>query len=194
VFRSKLSKLFGLLSLRDEESLGYETQIVGMLFDGNWYRRQFRGSESLEATPLIHHYLLHGWTMGYSPHPLFDENWYKNQVGDEFVARPGLIDYLERGSAEGLSPHPLFDSSYYQSQSQDPLGSGLEDYLKRGHLRGFSPHPLFDEKWYKKVNYEMIDPNVPGLLHYVEFGWKAGMSPHPLLGPAQIANLSGFVG
>jgi|GEM_PF-3807987 len=180
--KSLVNKVVSWFSLSDESSLGDETRILGPFFDGHWYRRQFSEFALPDTTPLIHHYLIHGWASHYSPFPLFDEAWYQDQLKGRRERRPGLVDYIEVGYRESLSPHPLFIPEFYEAQVSGPISKGqslLEHYVKIGHQQGISPHPLFDETWYKKTNFGAADQGIPGLIHYITAGWQIGLSPHP---------------
>ena len=70
------------------------------LFDEAWYVSS--NPDVVEAgVPGLTHYLEFGWREGRSPHPLFDEAWYRIEYG--VPNTNGLLHYLELGRAKNFS-------------------------------------------------------------------------------------------
>ncbi len=122
---------------------------------------------------------------GHSPHPLFDEAFYKAHSPDIAAqGQIGLIHYLGFGCSEGRNPHPLFDVRWYRAQAGSALESqrmtALQHYLFHGAREGKNPHPLFDTAYYVSradtLDIKLENP----LIHYLSKGWRSGTSPHPL--------------
>ncbi|TCL09050.1 hypothetical protein BXY66_1093 [Shimia isoporae] len=70
------------------------------------------GLEGLSVKSAIEHY----WQSGnvQSPHPMFDESFYRSQLPDGLDVQYALYHYLT--SAKTTSPHPQFDPEYYEQQ------------------------------------------------------------------------------
>lgn len=155
-------------------------------FDQAWYLARHPDIASGRLAPLVH-YLLSGSLEGRSPHPLFDEGYYRRENAAELAGSgvSALEHYIRRGAALGRSPHPAFDVAHYLAQGpalapgEDPAGH----YLREGWMQGLSPHPLFDPAWYAQQASGRAR-GVPLLVHYLAEGWRDGLSPHPLFDPA----------
>ena len=84
---------------------------------------------------------------------LFDENFYREQLGLSFqVNFPLIAHFLLVGGRTRLSPHPLFDTRYYCSQLKsfkERFCNPLVHYLTVGWREGRSPHVLFDVPFYR---------------------------------------------
>jgi len=156
------------------------------LFDRDWYFAAYPDLAGLRVAPLAH-YLTAGGDEGRSPHPLFDDAWYRRRHGAEMGATglTALEHYARHGAARADAPHPLFDIGWYLGQGPD-LGRDEDPvvhYLRVGWSEGLSPHPLFDPAWYA-AQMPPESAGVPGLVHYLTAGWKQGLTPHPLFDPA----------
>lgn len=155
------------------------------LFDGAWYLEANPDVAASNAAPLAH-YLVTGAWEGRSPHPLFDEGFYRSRHAQALAATgvSALEHYLAQGAWQAASPHPLFDVGHYLLQAAVPTGEDpLSHYLREGWRRGLSPHPLFDPDWYAAES-GGASGDEPPLLHYLRRGWREGCSPHPLVDPA----------
>lgn len=120
-----------------------------------------------------------------SPHPLFNEEWYRQRNPDVLKAKAlPIVHYLATGEREGRWPHPLFDLVWYNNTYASELRewhlSSLEHFILRGARRGFRPHPLFDTFYYVGQAPEISDTGMNPLVHYLETGWLKGLNPHPL--------------
>ena len=128
-----------------------------VLFDRNWYLKQYPDVENSLEDPLDH-YLLYGAKEGRNPNPLFDSDWYLEQNPDvkESGINP-LHHYLEFGAREGRNPNPLFDTAWYLEQNPDVKNSGmnsLQHYIEFGIKEGRNPHnqPNNYQLWIQKFD------------------------------------------
>jgi len=121
----------------------------------------------------------------WSPHPLFDADWYAMRSPD--VERAGLhllLHYLCLGDAEGRSPSPLFDPKWYRQAYGERLSgwrlTTLEHFILAGAQQGLAPNPLFDTQYYVSRAGDALPPQANPLAHYLTTGWRKGFDPHPL--------------
>ena len=160
-------------------------QSHGLLFDAQWYRRQYPDVSRSGLEPLVH-YLVFGGDEGRSPHPLFDDAYYRSVATDlGATGLTPLAHYQRIGFARGLSPHPLIDVKFYLAQAPDLAATGetpLNHYIRVGAARDLSPSRLFQPLFYRQqlaADETIANP----LLHYVEQGFARGLRPHPLFDP-----------
>jgi O-antigen biosynthesis protein len=78
---------------------------------------------------------------------LFDEAWYREQLGPGEDVDDAVAHFVEEGADRGLQPHPLFDPVF--AREVDPAATRTNadpftHFLTRGASRGLDPHPLFD--------------------------------------------------
>lgn len=143
---------------------------------GLWDRR---------SAPLFSQLRTYARGNGPSPHPLFDEAFYKLHSPDIAAqGEIGLVHYLGFGCSEGRDPHPLFDVRWYRAQAGSELEAhrmtALQHYLFRGAREGKNPHPLFDTAYYVSRAATLDIKTDNPLIHYLLGGWRSGASPHPL--------------
>lgn len=81
-----------------------------VLFDPEYYTSQLPWFVRDELDPL-EHYLATGWTMGLSPHALFDSAHVARQLGIRSWTEPPLLAYFEH--EREVSAHPLFSVDVY---------------------------------------------------------------------------------
>ena len=116
-----------------------------VLFDRNWYLKQYPDVANSLEDPLDH-YLLYGAREGRDPNPLFDTDWYLNQNPD--VKESGtnsLQHFIEYGAREGRDPNPLFDTDWYLNQNPDVKESGtnpLQHFIEYGAREGRKINPI----------------------------------------------------
>ena len=114
-----------------------------------------------------------------SPHPLFDADFYREQVGQGLTQAP-LLAYLASGWAAPLDPNPLFSKKYYYHHCKEASANktdALVHYLQEGWRKKNPVHPLFDADYYVEAN-----PKAKGcipLQHYLMHGWKNHFSCRP---------------
>lgn len=150
------------------------------LFDAHWYAGQ--NTDAAEFDDPIEHYVARGAGLGYAPHALFLDFWYRKENPD--VARSGLTPlahFLSVGEARGASPHPLFDPEWYRARqpSLKNLQPGLFlHFVTRGGFRGLSPHPAFDPQYYLRSRPDLATARVNPLVHFLTVGTVARYSPN----------------
>lgn len=154
------------------------------LFDQLFYLTNSPDVAHAPFTPLTH-YLRHGEREGRTPHPLFNINYYRAQLGVEALRlrKSLLAHFMKIGGPRGLSAHPLFDPAYYIAQTDAVGDTGcnpLVHYLGEGWRQGLDPHPLFWNDWYLEQNPDVARAGLSPLLHYVMRGHAEGRKPHPL--------------
>ncbi|MBO9709817.1 MAG: glycoside hydrolase family 99-like domain-containing protein [Caulobacter sp.] len=154
------------------------------LFDQLFYLTNNPDVANAPFTPLTH-YLRHGERERRTPHPLFNIDYYRGQLGaDALRLRKSLLaHFMKIGGPRGISSHPLFHPAYYIAQT-DAVGetgcNPLVHYLSEGWRQGLDPHPLFWNDWYLEQNPDVVRAGLAPLLHYVMRGHAEGRKPHPL--------------
>jgi GT2 family glycosyltransferase len=118
-------------------------QATVLALDDEWYRSEHpeaaaeiqkdierrrhsnQPAEDVLRASSLRHYLLKGARLGWSPTPLFAENWYRKEYPDVAAAITdsailcAFEHYLNVGAAEGRSPCPQFDERRYLSENPD---------------------------------------------------------------------------
>ncbi|WP_395646260.1 glycoside hydrolase family 99-like domain-containing protein [Terricaulis sp.] len=120
-----------------------------------------------------------------SPHPLFDDAFYRRRNADVADREPlGALHYLWHGDAEARDPHPLFSVAWYRARYRQELSdwklTTLEHYLLHGARNWLAPHPLFDTIYYAPQAPDVYQRGVNPLVHYLGSGGREGLDPHPL--------------
>jgi len=140
--------------------------------------------------------ILLGETLGPSPHPLFDIEWYRHLNPDIPVNKLNINHYLSEGWRALKSPHPLISIEYYLQQNTDIKVAGMEPlahFVTNGWMEGRNPHPLFDVEFYclqiPRFHLLKVDP----LTHYVTIGWKQGLQPNKVFDPNWYLNTNADV-
>lgn len=138
-----------------------------ILFDETYYHNCY---PDVGTGPLIAelHYLRHGMFEGRNPHPLFDTNYYLNQVNNfwRYGSDP-ITHFLNDGADQGINPHPLFDIRYYRSQRQQgSTENPLIEYLALGSACTVDPNPLFFSAHYHE-QIGLPDSGITLLQHYL---------------------------
>jgi hypothetical protein len=110
------------------------------------YYSQAAGQVFTRIDQALRHYLDEGAARGFSPHPLFDVDFYAGLVGlADFNSYTPAGHWALIGRPRGLDPHPLFRMDHYVSQAGGEAASApLSHYDRLGRLSALSPHPLFD--------------------------------------------------
>lgn len=136
-------------------------------FDATWYREQYRhlllkdgldGEAALNDEALEIHWLETGAKAGFSPNPLFNEQWYLNENPDVRegvqlgIFDCGFLHYCESGFLS-RTPHWLFSEKGYFLYNPDisqhileeqGFSNGYDHYLSVGDREERKPHLLFD--------------------------------------------------
>ncbi|ESR25654.1 hypothetical protein N177_1487 [Lutibaculum baratangense AMV1] len=127
-----------------------------------------------------------------SPHPLFDVDFYREQLARDRAASEHaelhpLVEYVERGHASLLDPHPFFSKRTYYRHSPDVFEAAqdaLLHYLHGGWSEGRAqPHPLFHAAHYARATPEAAHTNP--LYHYLTVGSRLGLHCRALEEPDQ---------
>ncbi|ACD95241.1 glycosyltransferase family 2 protein [Trichlorobacter lovleyi] len=157
-----------------------------VLFDSAFYLHNYPEIALAGMDPVIH-YLEHGVSGYYDPHPLFSTRWYLKLYPD--VAASGinpLLHFIEFGAREFRVPHPLFDPCLYVSQYPDVFNSGmnlLEHYVRFGGDEGRRPHWLFHAQAYLEHYPEIRGSGMTPLEHYCRYGRGSVYQVHQLFNP-----------
>ncbi len=128
----------------------------------------------------LHDVVRHYWSCGedLSTHPLFDVDYYKDQLPDGEQVVHAVYHYLISRNAP--SPHALFDEAFYRASLQDRTGEAprraFEHYLTTGQALGISPSPYFEVDFYRRQAGDVAQP----LLHYISQGHRF-FAPHPMI-------------
>lgn len=164
----------------------------GLLFDESWYRQQSQDFTG-DATA---HFANVGWREGRDPHPLFNVNYYLEQLENELGEDENpLGHFITFGAQRGLNPHPLFDTKFYMSRYADSLAGldPLTHYLLHGSASSNDPHPLFSTAYYLSSNPEVAASGINPLLHYSIHGGDAlHRQPHPFFDSQMYAQRRGL--
>lgn len=125
------------------------------LFSTRFYRKQYMNNR-LSDNPLIH-YLWQSNSQA-NTHPLFDANFYADQVDEDAVARPQHQSWLEHFLATNqvnlASPSPLFDTRGYLQANPEIAKSGINalyHYVRFGRLE--EREPFLDWQHIQRLRY-----------------------------------------
>lgn len=177
--REELRSSAELISVIQPRSRRKIAKARKILFDSGFYQSQV-GTRLLPGFD----YSKRGWRMGAEPHPLFDSDYYLDQLlltRDQLLMSP-LDHYLRLGSRIHVSPHPEFDSNWYRINNLDVVASGtdlLVHYLTLGWQEGRTPNRNFNGDWYLDNYPDVAEANLNPLLHFQLFGRKAGRKQRP---------------
>ena len=115
-----------------------------------YYRSQFYKELKtdrylLRLLPVLH-YVLFGAFAGKNPNPLFDTEYYRDNIpGADRSGQNPLAHYLRQGARNRLNPGPFFDTGYYVDNYPEVISSGLNPllhYFRNGKQDGCDPHPV----------------------------------------------------
>lgn len=141
------------------------------LFDSKWYRASARNLRGVKRAFPLFHFVRSGGRKGFSPHPLFDADWYLRTNPDVAISGVNPLEhYIRIGAAEGRDPHPLFDTDWYLEHYPDVAASGvnpLTHYVFRGGREKRDPNPDFDTAAYLQRNPDAQKTRANPLVHYV---------------------------
>lgn len=146
----------------------------GVLFDRNYYQQQ-GGQKRLGLLS----YKFKGWKRGFDPHPLFDTEFYLEQIGLPLSAlgMSPLTHYLRHGTRLNLSIHRDFDAAFYKRRNPDVAVSGIPlviHFLNFGWREGRNPNATFDCNWYLYQYPDVADAGVNPFVHFLQYGREEG--------------------
>lgn len=189
---------FNVVATETNEEFG---ALWDLIFDKSYYIIQLRCNKEESLPPdLANHFRQKGWKLGLNPHPLFDTEFYIDQVGQSITVDP-ISHFLENGQHQLLSPHPLCDIDFYYNNRidvRDARVHPLIHYLQNSDRENLRLSPLFNDDAYNHAYthsnglYDTSKAREPLLLHYLKFGWREGLRPHASFEPLlyqRLANL-----
>lgn len=102
------------------------------LFDAKWYL-QHNPDVALAGIPAAQHYLSYGAAEGRLPGPLFDADYYLNQLTTPLTYASPLLHYLAEGQAAGLLPFRVWNNKLWWAQlpALQPLRTDYAALLQR---------------------------------------------------------------
>ncbi|MEM1380223.1 MAG: glycosyltransferase [Pseudomonadota bacterium] len=153
------------------------------VFHEDWYCSAYdvSGSKRRNARD---HFITEGFAKGYSPHPLFDPEWYLRQNAD--VAESGMLafdHYMRSGAREGRLPSPLFDRGVVDgfmspdAHAAEPLGL-LSRFVRTDDL---SVCLQFLSQSHYRDQSATTGAFNRDLEHFLCSGLTEGHTPHPLI-------------
>jgi hypothetical protein len=186
---------------RQQRQVQAEAELIrsSLLFDAEWYRRQY--PDVVEFEP-AEHYLRYGLVQDRQPGPRFDGVWYADNYPD--VRSSGtnpLLHYLLFGMREGrriraldlaLDParveeiriqaehvarSELFDADWYLDaypEARNAPWPPAVDYVRHGVGLQRQPSPRFDGQWYLETYDDVRETEQNPLVHYLLFGQAEG--------------------
>ncbi|MEL7333006.1 MAG: tetratricopeptide repeat protein, partial [Cyanobacteria bacterium J06560_2] len=110
------------------------------LFDPIYYRATHPEIAALDDSALLQHYIEQGSAAGFSPNPLFDDQFYCEQQPEVIMKQLNpLAHYHCFGYKNGIDPHPFFRARFYRELHADVAATDinpLEHYLAYGAQEG----------------------------------------------------------
>jgi GT2 family glycosyltransferase/glycosyltransferase involved in cell wall biosynthesis len=121
------------------DNLGYWQRCLeaSEWFDDQWYLIQYPdvAAAGMEAA---YHYLLHGCKEGKRPGPLFDEDYYQNQVNAPLDLPSAFLHFLAFGQRAGLQPVRQWSEQPWWWQLPRHQSQPLHEHV----LQQLADHPL----------------------------------------------------
>ncbi|CTQ75526.1 glycosyltransferase [Roseibium alexandrii] len=152
--------------------------IVNPIFDVKHYQNSY---SDINMHPVMD-YLYSDIYSNKSPHPLFDEAFYKETYGHELGTLRPFTHFLSAGGGLSNRPNRYFDPETYKRRYEDTHRPGehpIQHYMRMGHLEWFEPSDLFGQRFYLSTYPEIGASERPALAHYITEGRKAGYAPLP---------------
>jgi len=149
-----------------------------ILFDRNFFCEQ-AGKKRLALL----NYKYMGWKRGINPHPLFDTEFYMEQIGLSLkdLGMSPLMHYLRYGARLNLSTHRDFDAAWYKRKNPDVATSDIPmvvHFIAFGWKEGRNPSPEFDCNWYLSQYPEVAAAGLNPLVDFVLQGREEGRKPN----------------
>ncbi|HIA51590.1 MAG TPA: glycosyltransferase [Candidatus Melainabacteria bacterium] len=114
-------------SQRRQSSISADIELIEKsgIFDESYYRKQCRRKNEHVVDPVVH-FLEKGCGLNFNPSPLFDLNFYRQQLTLRRINYPGnpLVHFIEQGARLGIPTSPFFDTDWYISNYSDVKESG----------------------------------------------------------------------
>jgi len=133
-------------------------EIVGTLFDSEWYARTYLDS-IYEIESSWDHFVNFGAAIGYDPNQFFDTDWYLAQYPEVSESNENpLLHYMRVGAREGKDPNPFFGTEYYLQENPDVQARGvnpLQHFIEFGYEEGRIPFRNF---WPEEIRPWEISP------------------------------------
>jgi O-antigen biosynthesis protein len=114
-------------------------------FDADWYA--LVSATSLSRGQAVKHYLEVGAKNGYTPHPLWDRDYYRASGRARATHLDDFAAYLRDKSKRNVPTHPLFDLGAYLALAPEALayrGGPIEHYRVVGEAAGLAPNSWLD--------------------------------------------------
>lgn len=129
-------------SRRQQCSLSTEIELIEKsgIFDENYYKKQCR-RKGENVTDAVVHFLEKGCKLKLNPSPLFDLDYYRQQLTLRRIDYPGnpLIHFIQQGAQQGIPTSTFFDTDWYINHYSDVKESGqnpLAHFLLFGAAEG----------------------------------------------------------
>lgn len=167
-----------------EEYLHNREQFISPhpLVDEQWYHDVFMREDRRSA---LKQYLEYGHAWGWTPHPLFDESFYKTNTQCDI---PGAMHYLLYGESRGIRPNAHFSPFYYKATYHHLDGaerSPLTHFARTGDAQGLSPSAEFNSKLYRSKHLS-FSKEWRALRHFMVKGRYEGIDMESLAHPLSI--------
>lgn len=161
------------------------------LFDEAFYDEQHPEDENNKAKLRYFEFLIYGVHQSHRPHPLFNNDWYRNacSLPKETSA---FFHYLKEEMFKDVSPSPLFDPEFYRAmyphvikQITDRIyACSLEHFIMEGSDHGLLPSADWDPDYYlaryPDVTEEIAADNWRSPFdHWLRRGIAENRSPNP---------------
>jgi predicted O-linked N-acetylglucosamine transferase (SPINDLY family)/capsular polysaccharide biosynthesis protein len=177
-------------------------EIIGKLFDSKFYLDEYPDVKIAGVDPLKH-FIEFGEAELRKPNPLFDPEFYLNQLpaSERKIAhRNPLTHYVSHGERRGFYPSLFFDPIYCKT-AFEKLGEFLDSentgWKERCVLLKYlsskikvSTHTFFDAEYYSHQLGSDIH-SIPLLIHFLNNGIDLHLNPHPLIDLERIDLMKG---
>lgn len=118
-------------------------EVIGVLFDAEWYCARYPDISRANTDPL-EHFLRFGLAEGRDPNGFFDATWYLAAYTDVAASgMPPFLHYIQCGAAELRNPHPRFDATHYVFRHPEAAANPLFFHITQGVAQGFATERSF---------------------------------------------------
>jgi glycosyltransferase involved in cell wall biosynthesis len=126
-----------------EMSDAFINKYIVLMFSPEYYRETTKSASNLTDIDLLLHYIVHGLPNGLPPGPLFDEEYYRQQLDRMEIRHAAdflpFQHWLQHGQPRHVSPTPLFSQAVYQARNPDLVeyhGWLFDHFLETGVNEG----------------------------------------------------------